>query len=204
MRIIKSITFFGSSIGDPGDPNFDAAKNTAKAIAKLGIRVVDGGGPGIMRAATQGAKDVNGKTTAVYYEPEFATNFEGQFGTNIADVEYKEENYIERTKRLLELGDAYIIYNGGTGTISEFGMAWGLARLYFGHHKPLMLYGNFWNDIIAKFKEHMKLRMQDLQVLTIVDSPDKVVDAITKYDLTLSKNRHDHRKCNDSECRLLL
>ena len=36
-----------------------------------------------------------------------------------------------------------MVFNGGTGTISEFGMAWGLARLYFGNHKPMVLFGRF-------------------------------------------------------------
>lgn len=204
MKTIQAVTFFGSSLGDPGDPNFDAARKTAKAVAEAGLEVVDGGGPGTMRAATQGAKLGHGKSTVVYYEPELATSFEGESDINKADRHFQEGNYIERTRRLLELGDAYIIFNGGTGTISEFGMAWGLAKLYFGHHKPLILYGYFWHYIIQEFHRRMKIRPQEMEVFTIVTKPEEAMEAIAKYDEILKKNRHEHKDHGDGECHLLL
>lgn len=204
MKSIKAVTFFGSSIGSAGDPNFDSAQMIAREVAKMGIEIVDGGGPGVMRAATLGAKEVHGKTVAVTYDPQFSTNFEGASAINIADKVIKESNYIERTRKLLELGDAYIIFNGGTGTISEFGMAWGLARLYFGHHKPLILYGDFWHYIIGEFKKRMRIRPEELKVLTIATNAQEVTKAINAYDLILEKTRNDHNHCHDSECRLFL
>lgn len=204
MKSIKALTFFGSSIGNSGDPNFDEAQIIAREVAKMGIEVVDGGGPGVMSAATLGAKDIGGKTVSVDYIPKFATTFEGTFRDNITDKVYKEANYIERTRKLLELGDAYIIFNGGTGTISEFGMAWGLARLYFGHHKPLILFGYFWHYIIEEFRRRMRMRPEDLKVFTIASKPADVIKAIDSIDIQLAKNRKTHIACHDDECRLFL
>src|SRR5258708_24428328 len=65
-QIINSVTFFGCSCGEPGDPNFESAQAVAKEVALSGRRVVNGGGPGVMLAATLGAKAGKGKTT-VYY-----------------------------------------------------------------------------------------------------------------------------------------
>ncbi len=203
MKQIKTVAFFGSSKGNPGDPNFDAAQKTAKVVAEMGITVANGGGPGVMRAATLGAKEGNGKTEVVYYNPVYATDFEGASNINMADKQYDENNYIERTRKLLELGDAYIIFNGGTGTISEFGMAWGLAKLYFGHHKPLILYGDFWHSIIEGFQKNMRIGEEELKVLTIVTKPEDVSEAILKYDEILAKIK-DNPKKHDSESRLFL
>jgi len=102
------------------------------------------------------------------------------------------------------LSDINIIFNGGTGTISEFGMAWGLARLYFGHHKPLILYGDFWKPIMDSFKNNMLVRPEEYEVFTIVSSPKDALEAIEKYEGVLTKNRHEHINCNSSECYLLL
>jgi len=82
----------------------------------------------------------------------------------------------------LELGQAFVIFNGGTGTISEFGMAWGLARLHFGHHKPLILYGNFWQEIIFAFTKGMYIRPEERQVFQIVNDPLQVIDVIKKFE----------------------
>lgn len=204
MRALQSLTFFGSSIGTSGDPNFDDAQIIAREVAKKGIEVIDGGGPGVMSAATLGAQDVGGRTIAVDYDPKFATTFEGASKVAVADKIYRETNYIERTRKLLELGDAYIIFNGGTGTISEFGMAWGLARLYFGHHKPLILFGYFWHYIIEEFKRRMRMRQEDLEVFVIASKPDDVIKAIDVFDMKLAKNRESHIACHDNECRLFL
>ncbi len=204
MRLINSISFFGSHVGIEGDPNFDAAKEVAKEVAKLGITVVNGGGSGVMRAATLGAKEVGGKTEVVYYDPDLATSFEGPSSINLADKTYEEKNYIERTKRLLELGDAYIIFNGGTGTISEFGMAWGIAKLYFGRQKPLILFGDFWHDIINEFKNKMRIGEEEMKVLSIVTKPEEATEAIKKYEELLQRLKDPNKDGGDSEGRLFL
>src|SRR3989344_5668481 len=95
-------------------------------------------------------------------------------------------------KRLAETG--YIVFNGGTGTISEFGMAWGLAKLYFGHHKPLILYGQFWENIMNTFKENMIITKEEREVYKIVDSPEGVLDAIMQFEEELEKGEHQHIK----------
>jgi hypothetical protein len=206
QQIIGSVTFFGCSCGQAGEPNFDAAQAVAKEVALSGRRVINGGGPGTMLAATTGAKEGGGKTTVVYYRPELATNFKGEIAANLADEHYEESNYILRTKKLLELGNAYIIFNGGTGTISEFAMAWGVARLYFGHHKPLILYGDFWHPIMDTFKKNMLVRPEEYEVFTIVNTPKEAIETLEKYEKIVDKNRHEHAEClgPNSECHLLL
>lgn len=201
---IASVSFFGSSIGKEGEKNFDSAREVAKAVAESGRRIVNGGGGGIMLAATLGAKEGNGKTSVVYYTPELATRFEGKKAINYADQHFEETNYVLRTKKLLELGDAYIIFNGGTGTISEFAMAWGLARLYFGHHRPLILYGKFWKKIMKSFKKNMLVRPEEFKVFSIVNSPKEVLQTLSHYDELLHKSRHNHKTCIGVECSLFL
>lgn len=201
---ISSVTFFGCSCGEAGDENFDNAKKVAKAVAQSGRKIVNGGGPGIMLAATLGAKEGKGKTAVVYYTPELATRFEGKKAINYADEHFEEANYVLRTKKLLELGDAYIVFNGGTGTISEFAMAWGVARLYFGHHRPILLYGDFWQTIMADFKKYMFVRPEEYQVFTIVNSASEVLSTLEHYDKIIHTNRHNHKNCTGVECSLFL
>ena len=149
-----------------------------------------------MRAVSEGAKAAGGKAIGVTFYPKDITNYEGRDPENPMDEEVETKNYLERTMKLLELGDAYVIFRGGTGTISEFGMAWGLARLYFGHHKPLILYGEFWNEIIKDFKKNMRIRPEDLKVYKVVKNPLEVYKAIEIFEDALKKqnNAHDREK----------
>jgi uncharacterized protein (TIGR00730 family) len=204
VNAIKTVTFFGSAVSKSEDENFKNAKAVAYSVAKSGRTVINGGGPGVMLAATLGAREAGGKTAVFYYRPELATNFTGEVALNLADKTYEESNYILRTKKLIELGDAFIVFNGGTGTISEFSMAWGVARLYIDHHKPLLLYGNFWHHIMADFKRLMMIRPDEEKVYTIVTTPDQVIAALEKYENILIKNPHYHKLCRGPECSLLL
>lgn len=189
---INSVAFFGCLCGNEGDPHYDGAKATAKLVALSKRRVVNGGGPGTMLAATLGAKEGHGKTTVVYYKPKYATNFEGAVAENIADQTFEESNYITRTKKMLEIADAYIIFNGGTGTISELGMAWGIARLYFGHSKPLILFGDFWHHIMREFKRHMLVREDEYKVFKIVNTPEDALKAIVDFENNFKIHEHNH------------
>jgi predicted Rossmann-fold nucleotide-binding protein len=146
-----------------------------------------------MRAVSEGAKSVKGTAIGVTFYPKDITNFEGRDAQNPIDIEIKTKNYLERTLKLLELGDAYIVFKGGTGTISEFSMAWGLGRLYFGHHKPLILYGEFWNNVINSFVENMRIRPEELKVYKIVNTPQEAFEALNTFEEIL------HQKDNANE-----
>jgi len=176
--MIKSVTFFGSSEVKPGSSDYDAAFQAARLLAQNGFQIVNGGGPGVMRASSEGAKAGGGKCIGVSFNPKDMTHFEGRDPQNPVDQEIILDNYVERTLKLLELGDVYLLFNGGTGTISEFGMAWGLARLYFGHHKPLILYGGFWHEILEAFGRNMLIRPEEIRVYRIVTTPQEVLAGI--------------------------
>ncbi len=193
---IEQVAIFGYSDALVRGHLYKSVEQVGMKLAEAGYTVVDGGGPGVMRAATIGAKMGGGRVIAVTLHPmDDITHFKGKDPQNNFDVEIKTHTYVERTLTLMEQGQVYLIFNGGTGTISEFGMAWGLARLYFGHHKPLVLYGRFWKNIIKAFRENMLLRPEELEVFKIVDSPDEVLDAIKEFEEEiLAGKHHEHLK----------
>src|SRR3972149_8276102 len=190
--LIQNVTFLGYADAKQADDPFKAAYEVARLCAQKGYTIVNGGGPGVMKASTMGAKSAGGKAIGVTFFPKDIPVFEGRDETNKVDHLIVVENYLERTLKLLELGHIFVIFNGGTGTISEFGMAWGLARLYFGHHKPLILYGDFWQEIIFAFTKGMYIRAEERQVFKIVNRPEQVIDAINKFEEEIPRLLHEH------------
>lgn len=187
---IQNIAIFGYADASENGHLFQTVREVSRELAEAGYVVVDGGGPGVMRAATIGAKEGGGKVIGVTLYSEDIPNFEGRDPKNLFDEEIKTTNYVERTLALMKTGQIYVIFNGGTGTISEFGMAWGIAKLYFGHHKPLILYGKFWENIIKAFKENMLLRPEELKVFKIVDNAEDVLNAIKEF--AQERDNHKH------------
>lgn len=189
-RKIRQISYFGFADAAPNDPLYQEAFECSEYLTSKGFVAINGGGPGTMRAVSEGAKAAGGTAVAVTFYPKDITNFEGRDPKNPADIEFKAKNYLERTLKLLEYGDAYVVFRGGTGTISEFGMAWGLARLYFGHHKPLILYGQYWQNIINAFEENMRIRPEDLKVFKIVNTPEEAEHAIEQFEDVLVRQEN--------------
>jgi uncharacterized protein (TIGR00730 family) len=185
---IKTVACLGFADADENDPLYREASEVGKALAQHGYVVANGGGPGVMRATTEGAKLANGHVIGVTFYPKDVANFEGRDKNNAIDEEIKTNNYLARTLKLLEVGQAYVIFRGGTGTISEFGMAWGLARLYFGHHKPLILYGKFWENIMAAFIANMRMRPEEFQVYRVVNSPEEVIKSLELFEVMLEND----------------
>ncbi len=198
-RTIQYVAIFGFADASDNSELCKSVKAVAKELAEASYTVVDGGGPGVMRAATIGAKEGGGKVIGVTLYSEDVPNFEGRDPKNLFDEEIKTTNYVERTLALMKMGQVYVVFNGGSGTISEFGMAWGLAKLYFGHHKPLILYGKFWENIINAFKENMLLRPQEKKVYKIVSTPEEVLDAIKAFEEELERGEHNHEMGTNSD-----
>ena len=123
MSKIHRITFIGGADIKEEDELFRTVFEVARLCAQKGYTIVNGGGPGVMKASTLGAKSVGGKTIGATFFPKDLPVFEGRDETNTVDKLIIKNNYLERTLKLLELGQVFVVFKGGTGTISEFGMA---------------------------------------------------------------------------------
>lgn len=193
-RTVARVAIFGFADAKLGDKVYDEAFKVARTLAEAGYTIVDGGGPGVMEAASKGAKAGGGQVIGVTFYPQDTENFEGRDLNNPIDEEIKTTTYVERTLTLLKEGQVYIVFNGASGTMSEFGMAWGLARIYFGHHKPLILYGNFWRKIMKTLRENLLVRPEETQVYKIATSPQEVLTAIKEFELEIETGRRKDLK----------
>lgn len=179
---VNNIAFFGDANVEEDSTIYQEAFETAKFLAEKGYTIVNGGGPGVMKASTEGAESVGGDTIAVTFYPENAPGFEGRYVGNEADREVETENYVERMFTLMENGDLFIIFKGGTGTISELGTAWVLAKLYYGHHKPFILFGSFWREVIDAIVKNLNIDEQETDVFEIVETKEEVVERIEELE----------------------
>lgn len=182
-RVINRVTFFGFATCKRGTLHYKDTFKTAKLLAQNGYIIVNGGTSCTMEAGSRGAKSGGGQTIGVTFYPEGRTNFEGKGKVNRwVDQEVKTKTYVERTLNLINLGDAYVAFNGGTGTISEFAMAWALAQIYYYDFKPIILYGKFWHNVIDVFRHNMLVRPTALKTFTIVTTPEETLKALKYFE----------------------
>lgn len=194
-QIFRRVAFFGKAHLDDESQTYKDAYKAAKLLAENGYAVVNGGGPGVMNASTQGAKEGGGEVVAVTFAPKLAESFEGRYLKNLDAVtrERVTNNYIDRMFGLIEESDIFVIFRGGSGTMSEFGTVWVLANIYHGHHKPFILYGSHWWEVIEVLHRTMLITEQEMRCFKIVESREELLAAIERLEMEFAN--HEHAEC---------
>lgn len=185
-REIQKVAFFGSADIEPDHPLYQEVLEIAEKVATLGKEIVNGGGPGVMQAATLGAQQAKGRSVAVTFQPDDMPEFEGRDTNNNVSTEYKTANYIERMFGLIYYSDLFICFKGGTGTLSEWATAWLLSHLYHGNHKPIILYGEFWYEVMEVINKHFFIDEKENQVYKIATNQEELLAAIAEWEVELA------------------
>jgi uncharacterized protein (TIGR00730 family) len=146
----KVITIFGSSRPVESDPEYRLAYEVGKQLAISGFIVCNGGYGGIMEASARGAKEAGGRTIGVTFQNTFKRT-----ANKWIDEEIFQPTLIDRMMKLVELGDAYVILKGGTGTLLELAAVWEFINKGLIKEKPIVIVGIFWNGVVETLREEL-------------------------------------------------
>jgi uncharacterized protein (TIGR00730 family) len=161
---MQTITVFGSAQPHPDSPAYEEARDLGQRLAEVGYAVVNGGYSGTMEAVSRGATERGG--TAI--------------GITCAAFDDRRPGgnpYLARLRQLVELGDAYIVLDGGIGTLLELFLVWNLLAIR-SVHKPCLLVGAHWHDVLASLSQQTQIGPQHIAMLRIVDTPAEAVRAL--------------------------
>jgi predicted Rossmann-fold nucleotide-binding protein len=87
-------------------------------------------------------------------------------------------NFFLRLERLIFDSDAYIVLNGGIGTITELGLTWSLLQTHGVPSRPLVLIGEHWAALMEAFRAHCIIQPADYDLVCLVDTVDEAVSLI--------------------------
>jgi uncharacterized protein (TIGR00725 family) len=173
----RNIAFLGGAAWKPEEQPYKDALAVAKLLAENGYHNINGGGPGVMEAATKGAHAGGGKALAITYHPNKPKrHYEGTAHTNDADEEVFTLDYFDRTKVMLQNSDVHIIFKGSLGTLSEFGMSWISSWIHEPANKPIIMYGEFWNEVLDVLEKHMRIILDEREMLKVLTKPEEVLE----------------------------
>ena len=166
----KTITIFGSAIPTEDDAQYKFAYELGSTLAQNGFNICSGGYSGIMEAASKGAYDNGGFVYGVTIE------LWNKEPNSYITVEVREQKLFERITKLLELGDAYIILQGGTGTLLEFAAVWEYANKNLQQKKPIICHSNMWKETVDVINKQMLLENRRTDLIKCCDSVDEIVE----------------------------
>lgn len=140
----KTITVFGTSKAAPGDSVYAVAEELGRRLAENGFVIANGGYGGTMLAAAKGAAQAGGTVIGVT-----CTAFKRGKANEYVTREISTSCLSERLAKLIELGDAYVVLPGGTGTLLELADVWEHKNKGFANaNKPIILVGTFWRPLL--------------------------------------------------------
>lgn len=174
---MKYITIFGSSLPEPGDTQYTTAYETGYLLAKGGYGVCTGGNRGIMEAASKGAVDAGGEALGITVSMFNASN--AYLTQKIACT-----TLFERIETLIEKGEAYIILQGGTGTLLELAAVWEYINKGLMPRKPVAAHSPLWKDVVGTLEEQIRFEKREGNLVSCFSSHQKMVEwvlsALTK------------------------
>ncbi len=169
----KIITLFGSSQPKEGDPLYTTAYEAGRALASAGWTICNGGYGGTMEASARGAQEVGGLTIGVT-----CTIF-GRSGPNAYLNRIVETcDLFNRLTKLIELGHAYLVFPGGSGTLVEFALVWELVTKRIIPAKPVILLGRFWESVIETTAIE---RPRSKEYVHFAESPEEIVRILSLH-----------------------
>jgi uncharacterized protein (TIGR00730 family) len=178
------VAIFGSSRIEPENGAYARVRELAQKLSFMGCDIVTGGGPGLMRAANEGAR-----AGAYHYKTR-------SFGLTILlpmeeqpnpflDEVAQHSTFFSRLHQFIRLSHAYVVMDGGLGTTLEAMMVFQLLQVGMLKDRPLIFVGPMWRGlrdwIEREIVERGLASPGDLNVAFWVDTVDEAVAVVTRY-----------------------
>jgi uncharacterized protein (TIGR00730 family) len=174
------VTVFGSARFPETHPYYELSRRVGQELARMGFTVMTGAGPGVMEAASRGAREAGGRTV----------------GCNVVLPEEQKLNpYVERSVTfkhffvrkvmLVKYSYAFVVMPGGLGTMDELFEALTLIQTSKIENFPVVLMSTEYYrplmGVLAKMVAAGTISHTDLDLLLLTDSVDEAMDHIEKH-----------------------
>lgn len=177
------VSVFGSARTKPDSPDYELGRRVASRLVRSGFGVITGGGPGIMEAANQGAREAGGASVGLninipmeqhsnpYIDPDKLINFDFFFVRKVMFVKYAQ---------------GFIVLPGGFGTLDELFEAITLVQTRKSTPFPVVLVGrSYWSGLVDWIRDTMlaegKISSEDMLLFSLTDDPDEAVGIIERF-----------------------
>ncbi|MDF1654813.1 MAG: TIGR00730 family Rossman fold protein [Coxiellaceae bacterium] len=176
-----AITVFGSARFSENHPYCQLARAMGRELAEAGFTTFTGGGPGIMRAAHQGADEAGGYCVGA----SIIVPYEEELNQHMHLAHFFRYFFIRKVM-LTKFSCGFVIFPGGLGTMDELFEIATLMQTRKLHTIPLILMGtDYWLPLYDFIKNTMlangTINEADLDLLTLTDSPEVAMEVIAKH-----------------------
>jgi uncharacterized protein (TIGR00730 family) len=184
-RVGPAVTVFGSARTPRKSRDYEMAATLAKELARHGLAVITGGGPGIMEAANRGASRGKGKSVGLNIELPFE-----QEGNPYVNIPIQFHYFFSRKVCFVKYSMGFVFMPGGFGTLDEFFEVITLVQTRRIPKFPLILFGTeYWQGLLdwarARLEKDGYISRGDIELATVTDDVGRAVEVILDYKRTV-------------------
>jgi len=181
------VTIFGSARVPKDSWVFGEVKRLARTLSEMGCDIVTGGGPGLMRAANEGAAEAGEGGRSRSYGVRVDLPFEQEVNPFVEQA-FEHRTFFTRLHQFVLMSDAFVVVPGGIGTALETLMVWQLLQVrHLEDRTPLILIGKMYSYLVDWAREHMLnpefplANPEDMKIPLCVDNADEAITVIRKH-----------------------
>jgi uncharacterized protein (TIGR00730 family) len=177
-----AVSVFGSARTTPEHPVYHQAEQLGSMLAREGLAVITGGGPGVMEAANKGAFEAGGCSVGL----NIALPME-QMPNPYQTIKLDFDYFFCRKVMFVKYARAFVIFPGGFGTMDEFFESLTLIQTHKIDPFPVICVGtDFWSGLVDWVKRTLNesystISPHDLDLVRLTDDLDEVVEIIQRY-----------------------
>ena len=180
-RIGPAVTVFGSARTRRTDPCYRQGVQLARELARHGIAVITGGGPGVMEAANKGAAQGKGRSVGLNIELPHE-----QKPNPYANIPIHFHYFFARKVCFVKYSMGFVFLPGGYGTLDELFEVLTLVQTHRISRFPIILLGrSHWQGLLDWLKKPVAqsrfLSPDELELATVVEEPQEAIDLILDY-----------------------
>ena len=171
----KIIAVYGSSAITQDSPGAEEACRMGKLLAEAKFTVCNGGYCGAMEATSRGAREAQGEVIGVTTDSLASFRTPNPHLTRVIHT----TDLLERLAALMRTSDAYIVLDGGVGTLAELFIAWNLV--YIGWKKPIIVVGDALKRAVHLLSECSDIEKKHIALLNFVPTVEDAADFVKDY-----------------------
>lgn len=187
------ISIFGSARFKEDHPYYQKAKEMGCKVSKEGFTVLTGGGPGIMMAANQGAREAGGKSVGVNIDLPFE-----QHVNPYLDIWVNIRYFFVRKVMLFKYSFGFVIFPGGFGTLDEMFEALTLIQTEKMPYFPVVVIGTeYWKemvDLVQDMDRFKTISPEDQSLFLVTDDLDEALNFIQEKVALMPRKKTVFRK----------
>ncbi len=170
-----AVGVFGSARTGRESPDYAKAELLGRGLAKEGLAVITGGGPGAMEAANKGVSEAGGVSVGLGIELPFESGL-----NEWIDIGVNFRYFFARKTMFVKYSSGFVVLPGGLGTLDELFEALTLVQTRKVTSFPVVLIGtDYWSGMIEWLRGTVlaagNISEKDLDMLSLTDDVDEAV-----------------------------